>query len=183
MPSTQYPSNSNNKREKKEFVAQATGTTDDGILNRAWDYILNSVLIPTLKRAISDAISGGVDILLFGTTTRTPSSQRSQTYTSYDKYYHGPDTARQPVRYSGYSSARQPATPYFNTREDAEDVLAALGESLEDFGMVTVSEMYDLCGLESKYPDNYYGWDNLNSARIIETRRGWAIEFPRVKAL
>lgn len=178
------PGNSNkSKSTTQKAVAKATGTKDNS-LAMAGQYVWNDILVPAFKRAISDAVSSGLDILLFGATDRNR-NRGATGYTNYTKAYTGSGYSQNQYSYSSTtrSSARQPATPQFSSREEAEDVLERMEDILETYGEVTVADLYELSGLEAKYTDNQYGWRNLSTARIVMTRKGWIIELPRTIAL
>lgn len=49
-------------------------------------YILMDVLVPAIKKAISDIVTNGIDMILYGETGRTRKAS-SGTKVSYGKYY------------------------------------------------------------------------------------------------
>lgn len=64
------------------------------------------------------------------------------------------------------------------SRSDAEEVLTQLRDLLYDYGVVTVSDLYDLVGITSKFTDNKYGWTNLKTAVIKGVRTGYLLDLP-----
>lgn len=64
------------------------------------------------------------------------------------------------------------------SRSDAEEVLTQLRALLNDYGFVTVSDLYDLVGITSKITDNKYGWTDLKTAVIKGVRTGYLLDLP-----
>lgn len=187
----------NNDPEKKKVdkpVAKAVKTkkspgrslvesfvTDD--LPAVKDYLIFDVLIPATKNAISDLITSGVDMLLFGESSGRRSSNRYSTNqkVSYSNYY----------RTSGNSIKSAPVTRerysyddvVLGTRGEAEQVLGSMYDILDEYEMVSIADLYDLVGLESRYTDNKYGWTDLSGSRVERTRDGYYIHLPRTRVL
>lgn len=150
-------------------------------------YILHDVLIPALKDTISDMVTGGIEMLLFG-----KSSNRSRSRGSTSKYGK--------VNYSSYSSSpseRSGAHKISNrartkhdfdeivleSRGEAEDVISCLVDLIADYEMASVADLYDLVGIPSNYTDNKYGWTNLSSAGVRRVRNGYLLDLPRTEQI
>ena len=137
-------------------------------------YILVDVLIPSAKKAISDIIKNGIDMLLYGSTGRSRDSIAGKI--SYSGYYNGDrrqlSNTQGRTRYS-YDDI------FFDTRGEAEEVLSRMDELIEMYGLVRVADLYDLVGITGDYTDNKYGWKNIRNARVERTRDGYAIKLPR----
>lgn len=150
-------------------------------------YIVTDVLIPTFKRTIADVVSGGVDMLLYGEVrsrkNRGDSAPGSRV--SYRKYYDDRD--------DGYSRRRDRGTRFeafdydnleFDNRGDAEMVLGALEDIIDQYGTARVGDAYDLAGVTaSSYMVNKYGWTSLASAKIVRDRDRYYIDFPKAMPL
>lgn len=190
----EFKSNSNksredNKREHKKLEKVVTGevkvrkepghkrflnqmVSED--LENVWQYIVGDVLIPSLKSAISDVVANGIDMLLYGEIrggSRGSSSRRSSgSRTSYSSYYDKSD--REDRRRRANSSERYSCSEIiFDTRIEAEDVLDQIIKAIDEYGMVTVADYYDACGVASKYTDNKYGWDDRNNLDGAKVKR------------
>jgi len=177
--------NAAKRREKslgKKFAESFLGDDSKSVL----DYILHDVLIPAAKATISDAVSGGIEMLLFGdrrTNSRPYTRSGSRTYTSYSSYYGDSSKDRKP-NYSRSSVARHSFDDIlFETRGEAEDVLSHLVDLTIDYGVASVADFYDLSGLESKFTDNKYGWTNLRDACTDRVRNGYIIRLPEAKPI
>lgn len=143
-------------------------------------YILMEVLVPAVKKAISDIVTNGIDMLLFGEGGRTKRTSSASTV-SYRNYYDQKDITRR-----DYSSTRvRTRTGYsyddiiLETRGEAEEVLARMDELIETYGIVSVADMYDLVGKTCNYTDNKYGWTNILNAEPIHVRDGYMLKMPK----
>ena len=67
-----------------------------------------------------------------------------------------------------------------DSRETAENVLNALKEIINEYGFVTVTDMYDLAGLDAPYTGQKYGWLDLKEAKIIRVRSGYKLVLPEI---
>lgn len=143
-------------------------------------YILMEVLVPAVKKAISDIVTNGIDMLLFGEGGRTRRTSSASTV-SYRNYYDQKDITRR-----DYSSARVGTRTGYSyddiileTRGEAEEVLARMDELIETYGIVSVADMYDLVGKTCNYTDNKYGWTNILNAEPIHVRDGYMLKMPK----
>ena len=141
-------------------------------------YVFLDVLVPAIKKAISDVVRDGIDIILWG-EARSKKSSSNASYVSYSSYS-GRDR-RDERRYS--DSRVRSAYSYddiiLETRGEAEDVLDRMGELIDTYGIVSVADMYDLVGISGNYTDNKYGWTNLRNAEPIRVRDGYLLKLPK----
>lgn len=135
-------------------------------------YILLDVLIPAIKKAISDIITNGVDMLLYGGTGRSKKDGTASKISYRSFYEKNERDSRSPNRSSsGYSYGDVEV----DTRKDAETILSAMDELLSTYGYASVADLYDLAELENNHTDNKYGWTDIRSASIVRTRNGYLI--------
>lgn len=72
----------------------------------------------------------------------------------------------------------------FASHSDARKTLSAMREVVDNYGYVTVADLYDLVGIKRKlYRYNRIGWKNLSDAKIIYFEQtndvcGYTIQFP-----
>ena len=140
-------------------------------------YVFGEVLIPALKKAISDIVTDGIGIILYG-ESRNGSKRSTADRVSYRSYYdrdtRGPRDSRISTT-SGYSYD----DIILSTRGEAEDVLDRMFELLDTYQIVRVADLYDLVGVTGNYTDNKYGWTNLRNAEVVRVRDGYMIKLPR----
>ncbi len=169
---------SNVTQHKKSGLSKAASAFLPGDVNDVKSYILADVLIPSIKRAISDIVCNGINMLLDEPARGKSSSPSAKV--SYRQYYSDRDDRRDRPR-AQLQYSYDDVT--FETRGDAEAVLYRMEELLERFEVVSVADMLDLAGLSSKYTDNKYGWTDLRSARVLHGRDGYRLDLPRAGIL
>lgn len=198
-----YPSNSHKSREraaaekvqrgKDEHLQKVTtgsikkreggssfGDVFKQDLHTVKDYIINDVLIPSLKKAVSEAVSNGVDTFLYhGEAKRRKGSRGTPaSHVSYRSYYDDRDDrydrAYERSRRSYYDEL------IFDNRGDAERVLDGLEAALDKYEIVTIGDLYDLAGENPVHTDYKYGWRTLRNAGVIRCRDGgYSLDMPR----
>ena len=140
------------------------------------------VLVPAMKKAISDIVTDGIDMLLYGSTNRKKKSNAiTGSYTNYGFY----STSNRNDR--GEYNYRQERYTYddiyFDDRRDAEAVLMQMDECIDRYGRVSVMDLYDLVGITGEYTDAKFGWTNLHSAEVVRDMNGrYKIKLSRPKA-
>lgn len=68
------------------------------------------------------------------------------------------------------------------TLGEAEDVLSYVSDIFENYGLVSVADLYDLCGVPSNYEDNKIGWKDSYSVSkmyILKTKYGYQLKLPK----
>ena len=148
-------------------------------------YILMDVLVPTIKKAVSDIVKNGVDMILYGETGQNKKRTYASTVSYRDYYDNG---SRSVSRFDDPPRARTRAGYNFDdiileTRGEAEEVLSSMDELIETYGSVSVADMYDLVGISCEYTDNKYGWKNIRSAEPVRVRDGYMLKLPRALLL
>ena len=168
---------SGNVVQKKKTLGQRMARTffeDEG--KSVWSYLLYDVLIPAAKSTISDMVSGGIEMLLFGTAKgRRINNNQNKSYVSYSSYYSKPTQQPKP----SYGRARLNFDDIIlETRGEAEEVLSHLIELVENYGVASVADLYELVGITGSFTDNKYGWTNLSTASVSRVRDGYLLNLP-----
>lgn len=145
------------------------------------NYIINDVLIPAAKKAISDIVTNGIDMLLYGEAKgRSRDRDRSSSRVSYTKYYErGRESERDYDRHTTRRSVYDYDDIILDTRGEAEEVLNRMDDLIDAYGMVSVADLYDLVGISGNYTDNKYGWTNLRNATVQRVRDGYLLKLPK----
>ena len=168
------------KVKKKSELHKLADTFISEDVAKVKSYVIGDVLIPAIKKAISDIVTNGIDMILYGETGHSKRSSSSRI--SYSKYY---DDRRDDRRSS--TSASRSRYDYddviFETRDEAKEVLERMDELIDLYGVASIADFYDLAGITGNYTDNKYGWTNLASADVIRVRDGYTIKLPRVRPL
>lgn len=153
------------------FIAEDAGNVKS--------YIMMEVIVPAVKKAISDIITTGIDMILYGESGR---SRKNKTVSSvsYRSYY---DQGSERVR-AGSMNSRRNTPDYddilFDTRGAAEAVLDAMNDIISQYGTVSVSDFYDLARVPNdNFTMNRYGWTNIGGATAMRVRDGYILKLPR----
>lgn len=166
------------KTKKKSEVRKFADVFIAEDITSVKDYIVNDVLIPAAKKAISDIITNGIDMILYGETKGRDRRRDGSSRVSYTKYYERDrdrDYDRSRIRRSVYDYD----DIILDTRGEAEDVLNRMDDLIDAYGMVSVADLYDLVGISGNYTDNKYGWTNLRNAEVRRTRDGYLLKLPK----
>ena len=195
-----YPANSRKSREEQKQLPQKKNRVEKVVTGQARtkkksevrkladnflaedmssikNYAITDVLIPSVKKAIKDIVSNGIDMLLYGGSGDRRDSRADRV--SYRKYSDKGDDYRR------YSENRNRSF-YFDsdvivdTRGEAEEILRRMDDLIATYGMASVADLFDLAGLSCEYTDNKYGWTSIRTAEVIRARDGgYAIKMPR----
>ena len=142
-------------------------------------YVVMDVLIPAAKKAISDIVTNGIDMILYPGGNGRPKRSNAN-HVSYRSYYDNRDRDR---RYDPETRSRRSSYSYddiiIDTRAEAEEVLERMDELLDTYNVVSVADLYDLVGISCSYTDNKYGWTNLRNAEVIRVRDGYFLKLPK----
>ena len=142
-------------------------------------YVFGEVLIPAIKKAISDIVTDGIDMILYGESGRGGSRRSTADRVSYRNYYDRGSSRPVSDSRTTYGSSYNYDDIVLSTRGEAEDVLSRMDELMETYGLVRVADLYDLVGITGSYTDNKYGWTNIRNAQIVHVRDGYMIKMPR----
>lgn len=169
--------------KKKTLVQSIASMFVAGNTESVFSYVLNDVLLPAAKSTIQEMITSGIDMMLFGETrSHGRSSRASRSTISYGNFYQrssGGPSKRSAQRHSSPRDRFGLEDIYFRHGDEATEVLDQMCEQLEDYGVVTVAEYFDLASVEgATWAHNKYGWDDLSKAYCTHEREGYTIVLP-----
>lgn len=162
------------KTKKKSEVSKFKDIFISEDVSNVKSYIFMDVLIPAAKKAISDIVSNGIDMILYG-ETRGRKSSSGASYVSYRDYSRRDDRRDSLRTRVGYDYD----DIILETRGEAEDVLERMNELIDTYDVVSVADLYDLVGKSCNYTDNKYGWTNIRNAEPIRVRDGYLLKMPK----
>lgn len=169
----------NVKTKKKSEARKFTDVFISEDAHNVKNYIFMDVLVPAIKKAISDIVTDGIDMILYGGTGS--SKKKRDGYTSYRSYS---SSDRKDRDRFAYNKGFDLDDIIFESRVDAEDVREQMEEIIDNYGIVTVSDLYEMSDLPLPYTGNKYGWTSLRSSDIVRVRGGgYSIKLPRPKAI
>lgn len=171
------------RQKKKSEIRKLTDVFVSEDVSNVKSYILMDVLVPAIKKAVSDIVTNGVDMILYGESGRTKKRDSGASRVSYRSYYERErdrrDSDRSRVR-TGYDFDEYS----LDNRGEAEEVLSQMDDLIDRYGTVSVADYCELIGVRSNYTDNNYGWSNIRSATVVRDRDGgWVIKLPRAMPL
>lgn len=163
------------KTRKKSEAKKLANTFLPDDVTSVKSYILMDVIVPGVKNAIADVVS----IMLFGEAGRIGGKKGNGSKVSYQRYY---DDRRDDRR--DYARPRSAAYDYddiiFESRGDADLILDQLEAAINQFGLASVADLYDLAGITCpNYTANKYGWTDIRSARVVRIRDGYILQLPK----
>lgn len=163
------------QRVKSELISENSRSVGEHLL---WD-----ILVPAIKDTVVDLVKNGIETLMYGGSSSDDNRvrrDRGNSYVSYSSYYRQPDD-----RYRRSASRR--TSDYddvvFQHQDEAESVLLAMLDMLDEYDFVTRGHFYELIGESTKPSDFRWGWDNLRSAKVERIRKGYIIRLPREVAV
>ena len=197
----EFPSNSKfaKPEEPRKVEAVATGTrkktsaskraissffADDA--RQVVGYVIWEVLLPATKDLVADIVTTTIERALFGEVRSGRRSRgSSRGYTSYNRMYQRPDDAPSSRRELSRTARMMHNLDeiVLETREDAYEVIDNMERLLDQYGVVTVGDFYDLTGVSHTPIDESYGWTSLNGVVAIQTRDGYIIDLAKPKPL
>ena len=191
-----YPSNSHKTREqntdkkvekvvsgktstkKKSGIRKLSDTFLSEDIGNVKNYIFAEVLLPAAKKLVSDIVTNGTNMLLYG---EIKNKKGKSSKVSYSRYYDDRSRDyRSPVVRNNFDYDEI----IFETRGDAEAVLDAMYDILNQYKVVSVAELYDLASITThNYTCNNYGWIDLRGSSVVRVRDGYILKLPRALAI
>lgn len=147
------------------------------------DFAINDVLIPAIKKSISDIFKTGIDMMLYHGDTGNRGRYSDNSRVSYRSYYDNGPSRRRTETYSSrnhdYRDSPDIQERIFETRGEAEAVLDNLYRMMARYHIVSVADYLDETGVTGTYVDRDWGWSDISSARVERDRDGYYIRMPR----
>lgn len=184
--SHKYKENQETSERRVEKVISGTAKTKKNEVRKFRDvfisedisnvksYILMDVLVPAIKNAIVDIVTDGVN-MIFGTGSgrKKTSGANYVSYRDYSRESRRDDSRASTGRFN-YDDI------LFPSRGEADAVLEQMDAIIEEYGYVTVADMYDMADLAAPYTGNRYGWTSVRRAEIVRVRGGdYVIKLPK----
>ena len=164
------------KIKKKNDIRKFTDVFISEDISNVKSYVVMDVLIPAIKKAVSDIVTNGIDMILYGGNSQTR-NRSGASKVSYSKYY----DRRDDHRYDNHKTRSEYSRDdiILETRGEAEEVLTRMDELIDMYGIVSVADLYDLVGKSCNYTDNKYGWTNIRNAEAVRVRDGYMLKLPK----
>lgn len=170
------------RTRKKGLASRIGGSMVSEKTDSVGSYILFEVLIPAAKNMISDAVSQGVERMLFG-EVRSRGRDNRPGYTNYNK------VRSTTGEYGNRDISRRSRTTHdfdeiiLSSRGEAEEVLDRLRDLVDKYETATVNDLYDLVGITGSFTDDKWGWYDLKEAMVRPIRGGYIVVLPRTQPI
>jgi len=178
-------------RRKKPLGKRFSETFMGGDAKGVWGFVAFDVLVPAAKDMAADAVSQGIERMLFGearSASRRSSSRSNGPlgHVAYNRY--GPSSI--PIRREEPRnvSRRSRASHNFDeiilaTRVEAEEVVDRLFDLVNRYESATVADLYEMVGVDSEYTDDKWGWTDIRGAGVARVRNGYLLDLPKPEPL
>lgn len=147
-------------------------------------YIFMDVLLPATKKLVSDIVTNGIDMLLYGEAGHSK-RKSGASKVSYGRCFdeRNDDKRRERRSYSS-RSAYDYDEIVFETRGDAELVLDTLFDIIDRYEEVSVADLYEAAEITNhNFMATRYGWTDLRGSEIIRIRGGYWLKLPKAMPL
>lgn len=175
-------------RRKKPLGKRFSETFLGGDAKGVAQYVMFDVLIPAAKDTVADAVSQGIERMLFGearsasrrTGRRGPSGAGFVNYGRISSTGPFGGTREEPRTLSRASRANHQFDEIIlATRVEAEEVIDRLYDLISKYESATVSDLYDLLGITGSYTDAKWGWTDFRGAGVQRVRDGYLLNLPK----
>ena len=164
----------NAKLKKKSEIQKIAATVVAEDLNKVKNAVLMDVIVPAVKKVISDIVTNGIDMLLYGEVKHNKTTTTSKI--GYNSMYNSQNQA---------NAARVARSSYsyndiiLSSRGEAEEVLNQMNEIIGTYGVVSVADLCEIVGVTGEFTDNKYGWSDIRDAYVERSKDGYMLKLPR----
>ena len=162
------------KKSKMDSLGKSViqGSITDAIANA-----ISDLIIPAGRDLLFNVVTSVSQTLIYGESDQPSVSNGVNRipYSSISNYNRmgRPTSHVQKVR-------QRPEDGFILERKsDADTSLEHLREACDNFGVVSVQALYEICEKTAPYTANKYGWMNLDDARVERTHDGYTLKLPR----
>lgn len=166
------------KKQRKGNLEKAAEIFTGQDLNSVKEHLIKDVLFPNIQKLLYDTITNGADTIIYGGKGKNKRSDgtRVSYWRSYDS---GSGSNNEKQTYSGRGIYNF-ENLLFEKKQDAEAVLDSMQEIIDQFGVVSVADLYDLADvtIDNTTASNY-GWKSIASAKSVATPDGWILSLSK----
>lgn len=178
------------RRPKRGLGRQFKAAFIQGNSRDALTYMVEDVVVPTVRDMFVDAMQSGIDRLFYGDTRRsrsgysTPLTSTSQAKVDYRSHSMGITKPGRTLSKAARST-HDFGQLIIPDRREAEDVIDNMFETLSRYGQVSVADLYVMTGIRPDHTDERWGWTSLPGAGVIPQKRrgGFLLNLPPTEEL
>lgn len=173
----QQVTNASAVRRKPSLGKQFSHTFMGGNANTAFQYMIVNVAIPSIRDMFVEALQEGVARLFYGDGVgrrggARPGGPSPYGRVQYNQPVNRPQAAVQQVLPRQVRARHSFDDIIIPTRQEAEEVLDRMFDTLSQYDSVTVADLYELTGIQSSHTDHKWGWVELRGASVGRVRGG-----------
>lgn len=187
------PAKNKAKLKEKTFKQKVRDAFISEEVHDIKSYVVFDVIIPAIKTTFRNLVVNSIDISLFGKVGGgRPNSNRNDTYISYERAYGGRSggermyAPRQQTRDNGSIDVRETDRVWFETEQEAQDVLYTCREIYDqNAGVLSVAEFLSAAQMKTSPIHHKWGWIDLSSASVEQypDGSGWYVNLPKPRML
>lgn len=181
------------RQRKRGLGRQFKTAFIQGSSRDAFSYMVEDIVVPTIRDMFVDAMQGGID-RLFNGNRHGPRRGYSTPLINNE--------VNSRVDYRSQSMGKSRSAPQrmlsrtarshhdfgelvIQNRREAEEVIDSMFDILSSYGQVSVADLYVLTGIRSDHTDERWGWTNLRGAKAVPLRRqgGFLLDLPPTEEL
>lgn len=158
------------------------------------DHIVEDIVIPEFKQLVWDVVLDAVERMLHGESDssyrRSERIRRrgepTRSHVSYNRAYGNSryrDEPRERDRRPMFRSSYLVEDIVCDMHEDALTLRDHIERRIEDEGYATVSDVYQMAGMDSNSTDEEWGWVETSGITIRRAGRGYVLQLPRPEAM
>lgn len=166
------------RTKKKSELRKLADTFISDDIGNVKNYIFMDVLIPAIKKAIDDIVSNGIHMILYNGDKRNE-KRSTVSKVSYGGFYKSSGD-RLETKAERIRGAFDFDDIIFSNRGDAEAVISAMDDIIDQYNVVSVLDLCDLAEVSTtNYAAQRYGWTDIRSAHVVRVSDGYVIKLPR----
>ncbi|MET0786959.1 MAG: hypothetical protein ABWY25_09650 [Paenisporosarcina sp.] len=159
-------------------------------------FVVADVILPRLRDLLVDIAWKGTSRLVYGESDHRRRHPEFESRTQYNvpvnrastAFFRTPDPRERPYIPDQPHPYRRPVRRDYKEvvladRAEAERVVERMYDLLEKYEIVTLADLYDLCGFATSHIDNKWGWTSLTNAQVVQVREGYLIDLPAAEAI
>lgn len=174
----------------KRFFETFLGETAKNALG----YVLTEVLIPAAKDMVVDAGQEALQRMVKGESAGSRRHINRSTggmngHVSYNRFHQSPSVGRREREDPRRSVSRRARASHdfdeiiLDTRVEAEEVLERLYDIVDKYEQASISDLYELVGVQGDFTDAKWGWVDLQGSGVTRIRNGYLLELPKPEPL
>lgn len=169
------------KREKSELEKAASSFFSEDF-RTVKNSVIEDVIIPRIKKLITESIKSRVDILFYGKSTPAPSGSSLASRIRYNTVSKNKSYSNEPQR-----AVYDYGEVIVDSEQKRRDIVKQVNDVIFEYGSRRVADLYEFADIPTEHTDFKYGWYNIQGYSISKygygSDSGWIIKMPRVVPL